>query len=206
MLPAAGAGSPDFADLLYAPQSTVPGRIEGTRPIGLPLSFGLGCARYCADMHGFDGGFRGQSSCIRFDRQRGLGIAIGVNVGSATVRSRVFEAIMQSIGFGADARSPNIRRSYDFDLARLPGTYRGVDRSSLIVSETPAGFDLDFQLAGYGTRFQASVGYDRKQNLPRVSGSAQLCGLAIFSEPNHQTPCVGVGVTAFRQQDRAAHA
>jgi CubicO group peptidase (beta-lactamase class C family) len=186
--------------LLETRHACLPALVEGTKPIGLPIGFGLGCAHYSNGLFGFDGSFMGQACGIRYDPIQRIGIVVGVNVASSNVRSGVIDAILRSIGLVDDIAATHMRREYDFDLELLPGLYVGADHSEVLIARSAGMFSFDFKLSGRATRLKLTTRYDPQLNRIFVTGAGQQCGLAVFLEPGGQHPCVAMGLTVYKKQ------
>jgi CubicO group peptidase (beta-lactamase class C family) len=178
----------------------LPAYVEGTRLLGLPMAFGLGCAQYSRDIFGSDGGYAGQMCCIRLDPVNKVALAVGMNAEAIAVRNGLVKALMHDIGLASTPEVSIIRQSYDFDLGGLAGTYIGANRGTLEVVRTSGGFELHFDYGTPGDHLRVDLQYDPGTNQIRALGGSQQCGLAIFRPPNDEMPCVSSSLSAFRRK------
>ncbi len=195
---------PGAARLFAKDISRVPSPIDGTVWKGIPVAFGMGCAQYGDGLCGFDGGSFGQVCGVRCDPTRGVCLAIGVNVNAPSTRNAVMTAVLKHIGIYLGERPTGCRQSYDFDLRRLVGCYRGSNGTRLEIALEEPLMVFEFRSSeSSSARVRIPARYDNAGNTLQLaaSGEWRRTHLAVFSAPDDSQPCAACELTAFRKTE-----
>lgn len=165
----------------------------------IPIAFGPGCAEYQRGLLGHNGSGRGQTCGFRFAPDRGAVIVVALNAWEPHIRDMVIQRIFQAI-CGREGASQAPCEPTPFDAAFL-GRYTGA------VSATQVDVGLEDGLIIWELRVQ------HPHTLLRLAGKeergrivlqppAHHLAVGFFREPATGTPCLQLGLNAYKQVRR----
>lgn len=195
----AGCGlSPEVARQARVPDVSVPMTRGGRTSEQLPVAFGFGCAEYSGNLFGHNGSARGQTCGLRFDPDRGLALVVGLNSWQPYLRDRLLNSISRLVP-GSQPERPRAAEPIGVDLRELAGTYSGsVQGSQVIVSN--CGNELACDLGNTaGERMLRIVMVQDEEGRLVMKSDAQHLSVGFFLEKTAATPCLMLGLNAFRK-------
>jgi hypothetical protein len=129
-------------------------------------------------------------------------LAIGINANTPSARNSVMVDVLKQVGIHIREWPVAPRRSYDFDLEDLVGSYRGINGTRLETWLEGSSMVFAFrgrELSSSGVRIP--IEYDKLSNTLTSTGSGphRRVHLAAFLSPDDFQPCVTCELTAFRK-------
>jgi len=187
-----------------------------TRAVGLPPSmrgdyaeepfyaFTLGCAQYSSGRFGVSSTLDHRTCALRFDVERCIAVAVGINANAACYRDRILNELLDAFAL-EDLPPPLEARdsSGAFSLSELIGEYEGAGNRSFTASlendrlVLAASYDVA-EAWEPDTNFFLLDRDDRGHLTP--SRALGRCTLGFFRDPVSSAPCLQFGVNAFRKR------
>lgn len=190
-----------FHDAIRLPAMSGPAQHEKT-----PLAFGACCARYGPTLFGHNGSARGQTCGVRFDPQAGLGVVVAMNAWQPHLRDHILERIVQFLRGTGAAETP-LARPVPPDHPRFApdGRYSGgVVGTEIRVRDAQESWQVEMCSRHAPAPVRFGLALDERGDL-KVGDEAGHLSVGFFRDPIDESPCMMVGLNAFKQR-RAAEA
>jgi hypothetical protein len=177
----------------------------GTGATGcLPMSFGLGCARFLPDWYGCSGAFAGQSTSVRYHSKQNVVAAVGLSAHLPGLQDSILNNVLQSIM--GDVEPPEIARDDNPpSVYELNGSYMGSIDSTV---EIMVRDRRTIAVQGQTSRKELFTALMKLDEYNRWVVSTAGCPkpLGVFRDPTSWVPTLMVGVVAHKKMDALARA
>jgi len=178
----------------------IPAHIGGPRKEQMPVSFGFGCGQYSGQLLGHNGSARGQTCGIRFDPARRMVIVVALNAWQPYLRDLILNTVADQIrpaGTVPEAASGTV--SEEWMLEEWQGSYTGCLQGVSLATRMEDG-RLICTLTNQSTRTIAAMTLSRSDSgLLTLHSDAPHLSIGLFREASSGSPCMSVGLNAFRK-------
>ena len=170
----------------------------------VPNQYGLGCAQYEGEYYGYTGSSAGQCCGLYFDPALDLAVGIAINACARRIRDGVITTIFKvarEAHYGKSFSTPEPCNSYTPHV-----DYAGVyicakDDVEIQVDRVDGGWSLTMTDTDAG---RLHIGTVTLNGSPIIKSNSMAAGsrlpVCFFHEPEHYTPCLMLGVCAFRKK------
>jgi CubicO group peptidase (beta-lactamase class C family) len=194
--------SPSVIELLTHHVIDLPSVSAGVRLEEPFYKFGLGCAQYPTGTYGVRSSSIDHSCALRFDMEKGIVIAVGINANAGYMRDLVLNKLVNALLPEDAAVQPNLGAPVPevFELIDLAGEYQGAQHSTLLIS-----IEGDQLVVKQGHNPAVSIDRDLvvmkfvRNDLGHVvpAADAKHFSAGFFRDPTSSQPCLFTGGSSF---------
>ena len=165
----------------------------------IPIAYGFGCAENADSLFGHNGSGRGQTCGVRFDADRKIAVVVALNAWLPYVRDHLLRETGALLGTPR-AQSAGVPQTVDVESGEFEGVYTGcVPGAQVTVSRSGPELNCDLCDASGAVQARMILIPDGRGGLAMKS-DAQHLSVGFFREKAAGTPCLMLGLNAFRKE------
>lgn len=186
-------------ELFFRRVAQLPHTFGGNHREQLPQFFTLGCAGYTSDLLGHNGSARGQTCALRFDPKKKIAVAVGLNAWLPFLRDTLLDQIFHKLSSQPPkAQQGNGLHHPPMAWDDFSGRYRGTQDTEVTITREKQYLLCTLANLSSKQQFVIRMRQDGRGNL-RLASDAQHYSLGFFFDPDTQTPCLMLGMNAYRK-------